>query len=77
MELLENQNNDIEITIKKVSVLTKENSVLINDVSFQVLPKEMVALMGPSGSGKSTLLNVLSGRTEKDLCTYGEILING
>lgn len=34
---------------------------LLSDVSFSVLPGELVALMGPSGGGKTTLLNVLAG----------------
>ena len=33
----------------------------ISDASFDVLPGELVALVGPSGSGKSTLLRLLLG----------------
>ena len=33
----------------------------VNDVSFKVMPNELVGLIGTNGAGKSTLLNAISG----------------
>lgn len=46
----------------------------LNNVSFQILSGERVAIMGPSGSGKSTLLNLMCGL---DQPTSGTILFDG
>lgn len=35
---------------------------LFNDITFQVNPKERIALAGRNGAGKTTLLNIISGQ---------------
>ena len=46
----------------------------LTDVSFEVLPGEVHALLGENGAGKSTLMNVASGAARPDA---GSILFEG
>ena len=46
----------------------------LNQVSLEVYPGEVLALVGENGAGKSTLMKILSGVYKKDA---GEILIDG
>ncbi len=48
--------------------------VAVRDVSFDVLPKEIVALVGASGSGKTTTLRMVAGYEIPD---EGRILLDG
>ncbi|KAJ1813043.1 hypothetical protein LPJ56_003600 [Coemansia sp. RSA 2599] len=58
-------------------VKTKQGSRrLLHDISGNVYPGELVAIMGSSGAGKTTLLNVLSGRVQGGRL-YGDIKFNG
>ncbi|HJT20626.1 MAG TPA: ABC transporter ATP-binding protein [Nitrospira sp.] len=47
---------------------------ILDDVTFDVPAKQMVAIVGPSGSGKSTLLGLIAGL---DRPTSGSIRLNG
>jgi ABC-type nitrate/sulfonate/bicarbonate transport system ATPase subunit len=46
----------------------------VQDVSFAVAPRSIVALLGPSGSGKTTLLNMAAGLIAPDT---GELQVAG
>ena len=63
------------VTLKEVTKIY-EGKVMhraLNQLSFEALEGEFVAVMGPSGSGKTTLLNLISSI---DLPTYGHVLID-
>lgn len=51
-----------------------ERVTILEDVTFDIPDKQMVAIVGPSGSGKSTLLGLLAGL---DRPTSGAIWLNG
>ena len=46
--------------IKKIFSHKNRLIELFKNVSFQINPGDLVALVGPSGSGKSSLLNILA-----------------
>ncbi|HMK14357.1 MAG TPA: ABC transporter ATP-binding protein [Burkholderiales bacterium] len=47
---------------------------ILKDVSFTILPRQAVAILGASGSGKSTLLGLLAGL---DTPSSGTVKLNG
>jgi len=47
---------------------------ILNGLSLQVRPKEVLVLIGPSGAGKSTLLRCINGLEE---FTSGRIVVDG
>ena len=48
--------------------------VAVNDLSFSLMPGEVVALLGPNGSGKTTAMNLISGALRAD---GGQVLFKG
>lgn len=60
--------------IRKSFTIGKKESVILNNISFQIAKGEFISIMGPSGVGKSTLLYILGGL---DNPTSGEVIIAG
>jgi iron complex transport system ATP-binding protein len=63
----------IKIEVQDISLRYSRKEVL-KDVTFQVLPGEMVGLIGPNGCGKSTIIRALT----RIISPYkGKILLDG
>ena len=60
----------------EMSGITKafSGNVVLNNVSFELKPGEIHALMGENGAGKSTMMKILTGIYERDA---GSIKVNG
>lgn len=68
------ENKTTFTNVNKSFYSLKEETVVLNQISFDVKKGEIVAIVGPSGCGKSTLLNLISGLIQPD---SGQIKING
>jgi energy-coupling factor transport system ATP-binding protein len=55
--------NDHKNTLIKVENLNVaiQDKIILQEINFEIVPGEFIALMGPNGSGKSTLLQSLVG----------------
>ncbi|GGP45608.1 FHA domain-containing protein [Streptomyces abikoensis] len=66
---------EVSLDVQDLSVQVDEGrKTLLDDVSFPVGAKTLLAVVGPSGAGKSTLLNALTGLRPAD---RGTVLYDG
>ncbi|WP_024834681.1 ABC transporter ATP-binding protein [Ruminiclostridium josui] len=62
-----------KVEFRNVSFAYNPEHIVLNNISFQVQPGEVVALVGETGAGKTTIVNLLTRFYEAD---EGEILID-
>ncbi len=64
------------MAILKVQNITKEFDGIkaLDNLSFEIEEKSIIALIGPNGSGKTTLFNIITGFLDKD---KGSIIYKG
>ncbi|NLT72625.1 MAG: ABC transporter ATP-binding protein [Chloroflexi bacterium] len=64
---------DIAVGLDHVSA-AYDQTVVLEDVSLEIVPGEFVALVGPNGGGKTTLLKVIVGLIEP---LHGSVRVRG
>jgi len=62
------------LSTQKISKSYDKSDFILNDISFQLNPGEILSLVGPNGSGKSTLLSIISGNMDAE---SGQVLLDG
>ncbi|MGC3955525.1 MAG: ABC transporter ATP-binding protein [Propionicimonas sp.] len=66
--------NDSSIEFDQVSFGYSPDDQVLHEVSFQVAPGSMVAIVGPSGSGKTTIANLIARHFD---VSGGRVLVGG
>ena len=70
--------HEIGVSASGLTLTLKEDGKkILDDVSFQIQPGTVTAIMGPSGSGKTSLMSVLSGKAWSYGIVTGDVQIGG
>lgn len=67
------EDESVRIDVLNLSKKVADNVTLLQNLTFTILPREFVAIVGVSGSGKSTLMDAISGVRP---ATGGAVLYN-
>lgn len=65
---------EVQNICKSYATRGKQKLTVLQEVSFQIFPREMICLVGSSGCGKSTLLNIIAGLIPP---SSGQVLVDG
>jgi NitT/TauT family transport system ATP-binding protein len=65
---------EVQNVCKSYATRDKQKLTVLQEVNFQIFPREMVCLVGSSGCGKSTLLNIIAGLIPP---SSGQVLVDG
>lgn len=72
--LARNSTSDRTLVVENLTTVVKGGRRLLDNVSIELGPASLTAVIGPSGSGKSTTLGALTGTRP---ATYGNVIWQG
>ena len=67
------ESDGVQMNVRGVTVKAGDQE-LLSEITFDVPPRSLLAIIGPSGSGKSTMLGALSGFRSPE---HGQVLLQG